>query len=254
MFDFFNEMPGEKKEETPYESQASPSSNESLFVVSVGGSTFIEKKLDTALLSKIASTISSLEREGYKFVIVVGGGKICRDYVAAAKTLGANNFELDELGVMVTRVNAQLFIHALDNAFQKVLTEVKDAKKVLDSGKIPVFGGLLPGFTTDAVAALIAESLNAVFINLTNVDGVYSANPKLSAKATFYKSLDFDRLLKIVLRAGAGEPGANVVLDINACNILKRSKIPTIVLNADDLPNFEAAVRHQEFRGTLIRE
>ena len=222
-------------------------------VVSVGGSLIIKEKPDAALIGKLAEKINSLHKRGYRFVIVVGGGKVCRNYIAAAKALGASNFIADSIGIAVTRINAMLMIQALDNAYPEVLTDVLKAKPILDSGKIPVYGGLLPGITTDCVAALIAEYLNAEFINLTDVDGVYSADPKANPNAKFYPEITYDRLLAL-MKLAESKPGQNLVLDLPACLILKRSKVPALILNGNDLDNFVAAIEGAEFRGTRIIE
>ncbi len=221
------------------------------FVISVGGSVFIQDKPNAALLAKFGETIDSLHREGYRFALVIGGGKIGRSYIAAAKGIGATNYAMDEIGIALTQVNARLLIEAIESSHKEVLAKVADAKAVIDQGKIPVFGGLLPGITTDAVAALVAESLGANFINLSNVDGIYSSDPKHNSRAKFYESLSHTRLLSL-LQVAESKPGQNIVLDIPAALILKRSSIHSIFIDGNDLPNFESAVRGSDFRGTVV--
>jgi len=223
-----------------------------LFVLSVGGSLIAPEKPDSTFLSKFSMVIKSLTDRGYRFAIVAGGGRVSRNYIAAAKSLGADNFSLDLLGISVTRVNAMLLIQALENAHLKVLTDITKAKKVLAMGKVPVYGGLLPGITTDAVAALLAEFLKADYINLTNVDGIYSADPKLKPNAKFYPEISHDRLIAL-MQVAESKPGQNLVLDLPSCYILKRSGIRGIVLNGSDLNNFENAVEGSDFTGTEIK-
>lgn len=247
----------ESAEETPTTSSMAEPVESLTFsktvVVSIGGSLIIKEKPDVAIIGKLAEKINSLHERGYRFVIVIGGGKVCRNYIASAKALGASNFIADSVGIAVTRLNAMLMIQALDNAYPEVLTDVLKAKSILDSGKIPVYGGLLPGITTDCVAALIAEYLNAEFINLTDVDGIYSADPKTNPNAKFYPEITYDRLLAL-MKLAESKPGQNLVLDLPACLILKRSKVPALILNGNDLDNFVAAVEGGEFRGTRIVE
>lgn len=254
VFDIFNQEEDKpERQETSRYSQPASYSSGNVFVISVGGSVFAEKKPDAALLGKFANTINSMHREGYRFVLVTGGGKVARDYAAAAKSLGAGNFMQDELGIAVTRVNAKLLIAALEDVHEEVLTNINDAKKIIDSGKIPVYGGLIPGFTTDAVSALLAESLNATFINLTNVDGVYSSDPKHSRNAKFFPELSYEKLISLMKLHGS-KPGQNLVLDLPCCLILKRSNLRALVMNGTDLSNFESAVRGGEWEGTTIYE
>jgi len=253
MFDIFNQDEEKKdasSEEEP--SSYSPVSG-SFFSVSVGGSVFIGEKPDAAKIAKFGETINKLYSQGYKFALVVGGGKSCRNYQAAAKALGANNFFLDEIGINMTRVNASLLTQSIDNAFPNVLTDFSMLPEIVEQGKIPVFGGMFPGITTDAVAALVAERMGGTFINLSNVDGVYSADPKKSRSAKFYPELSYERLLSI-LQLAESRPGQNVVLDIPAALILKRSQIKALFLDGNDLANFESAVSGLEFKGTVVTE
>ena len=227
------------------------------FVLSVGGSTLMKEKINTAFIGKLSYALSQLRQQGYNFVIVVGGGKTAREYVAAGKALGAtNNYALDELGIQATRLNGLLLIQALENAVPQVLTDLHQAKGWLEKGKIPVYGGLIPGYTTDSIGALLCEILNATFINLTNVDGVYSADPKENPEAKHYPEMSHNELIKIIARStGLGAiPSQNVILDLPCALILKRSNIKTMILDAQELENLENAVQGLEFKGTLIED
>ncbi len=224
-----------------------------VFVVSAGGSLFFGEKPLTSKIAKFCETINRLHSEGFKFVIVSGGGRVARNYAGALKSFGANNFDQDQLGIGITRINARLFVEALDHSCDEVLTHPKEAVGLLENGKIPVFGGLFPFFTTDAVAALICEVVGGTFVNLTDVDGVFNADPKKNANARLFKSLSYEKLLSLLKLAGS-KPGQNLVMDLPSCLILQRSKIKGIVLNGDDLINFEAMVRGSDFKGTVIAD
>lgn len=233
-----------------------------VFVVSVGGSLVCGFKPNPEKMKRVAASISKLSRAGFGFAIVVGGGKVARAYVNAARSLGAENREQDMLGIAITRANAMLFLQALAKTHQhaqngvhmQVLTEPMQAHSVVDSGKIAVFGGIKPGITTDGVGALVAEQLGqgAVFINLTNVDGVYTADPRKEKGAKLLKSMGYDELIRLVGSGAEHKPGQNFVLDLPCCQTLKRAKINGLVLNGNKLANFESAVRGEKFRGTVI--
>jgi len=258
MFEIFNEEKKEEGQETEitYPNRlarsTAPYSSSNVFVVSVGGSIIANGKPNSEALSAVSNTLNELIRNGYKLVLVVGGGKIARDYVNAAKQLGANNFELDEIGIRVTRTNASLFLSSIENAFPEILTDIKKAVDVLEQGKTPIYGGLMPGFTTDAVGALLAEYLNATFINLSNVDGIFTADPAAYPSARLYHEMSYEKLLEILIQ-NAMKPGQNLILDLPAAMILKRSSLSAFFLNGQDLENFKAAVQGLEFHGTLIR-
>jgi len=252
MFEIFNEEEKEKQaQETEITYPSDSAGGPGIIVVSLGGSVIVQEKPDPGAISAIAQCLNELIRSGQKLVLVVGGGRTARNYVNAAKGLGANNFELDELGIMATRMNASLLINSIDNAFPEVLTEVKKSSEILDMGKTPVFGGIMPGFTTDAVAALIAEYLGARFINLSNVDGIYTADPSVFPNARMYCELSYGKLLEI-LTQNAMKPSQNLILDLPAAMILRRSGLTAFFLSGHDMENFKAAVQGMPFKGTVV--
>lgn len=230
---------------TPY--QASPK----LFVLSVGGSIFFNDKLRAPEIAKFCETINELKREGYGFVLVVGGGRVARAYQAGAKALGANNFDLDEVGIAITRANALLFTHIITDSWKEILTDPKQAENVLLLGKTPIFGGTTPGQTTDAVGASIAEMAGADFINLSNVDGIYSADPAKESEAKMYTELTHTKMVSL-LKAQASKPGGHSFVDAHAAQILARSKIRSCFVLGTELENFKSCVRGQAFKGTIV--
>jgi uridylate kinase len=235
-----------------YSQNSNYSTQKRTFVLSVGGSVFFNEKLRDPEIAKFCEVINELKREGFEFVIVVGGGRVARVYQAGAKALGANNFDLDEVAIQITRANAMLFTHIIENSWKEVLTDPKQAENVLLLGKTPVFGGTTPGQTTDAVGAIIAEMMNAEFINLSNVDGIYSADPNKEPNAKMYKELSHVRMLSL-LKAEASKPGGHSFLDAHAANIINRSKVRSYFVSGTDLENFKNCVRGMEFKGTIVR-
>ncbi|MEK6958811.1 MAG: UMP kinase [archaeon] len=234
---------------TPYSSPASSKT----FVLSVGGSVFFNEKFRAPEIAKFCDTINELKREGCQFVLVIGGGRVARVYQAGAKALGANNFDLDEVGIAICKANALMFTHTIENVWKEILDDPKKAENVMLLGKTPVFGGTTPGQTTDSVAAIIAEMLNADFINLSNVDGIYSADPAKEPGARMYKELSHTKMLSL-LKAQASKPGAHVFVDPHAANILYRSKIRSHFISGTDIDNFKSVVRgNLDYKGTIVQ-
>ena len=231
---------------------SSSSTSSKTFVLSVGGSVFFNEKLRAPEIAKFCEVVNELKREGYQFVLVIGGGRVARVYQAGAKALGANNFDLDEVAIKITQANAILFTHIIDNSWKSVLTDPKEAENVLLLGKTPIYGGTTPGQTTDSVAAIIAEMMNADFINLSNVDGIYSADPAKEPNARLYKELSHTKMVSL-LKAQASKPGAHTFVDPHAANILSRSKIKSFFISGNDFDNFKSVVRgNMDFKGTLV--
>ena len=99
----------------------------------------------------------------YQPIIVAGGGKIARHYISHARSSGADESTLDELGIEISRLNAKLLIYALKGkAYSHPPITLKEAQHAVDSGLIVVAGGLHPGQSTNGTAALIAEKTKAV--------------------------------------------------------------------------------------------
>jgi len=266
MFDLFEKFDGTPKvdsssttsslEENASQSTPTPyssySSRPKTFVLSVGGSVFFNDKLRAPEIAKFCQIINELKNEGNRFVIVVGGGKVARVYIAGAKALGANNFELDEVGIAVTRANALFFTFGIDDAWKEILIDPKQAETVLLLNKTPIFGGVIPGQTTDAVGALIAELLEAEFVNVSNVDGIYSADPNKEPNAKMYKELSHVRMVAL-LKAEASKPGGHSFVDAHAAAILHRSKIKSYFINGNDFENLRDIVHRVEFKGTVVQ-
>ncbi len=271
MFDLFEKFDGTPKAESSSQTQNDPyaslgpnsapstsysqqgySSSKRTFVLSVGGSVFFNEKLRAPEIAKFCEILNELIREGFQFVIVVGGGRVARVYQAGAKALGANNFELDEVGISICKTNALFFTYGVENAWKGVLTDPKEAERTLLLNKTPVFGGTTPGQTTDAVGAIIAELLGADFINLSNVDGIYSADPAKEPNAKMYKELTHVKMVSL-LKAQASKPGGHSFVDAHAAAILDRSKIRGFFINGSDQENFKNLVRGMDFKGTIVQ-
>ncbi|MFA5357318.1 MAG: UMP kinase [archaeon] len=221
-------------------------------VLSVGGSLFFDDKPRTAHIAKFCETINDLAKEGFAFVLVVGGGQVARTYQASAKSLGANYFEMDEMGISVTKSNALLFTYIIENAWKDVLQDVKMARKVLSFGRIPIFAGNMPGQTTDAVAASVAEYLQCDFCNLSNVDGIFASDPATHPSTKMFDELTHTKMLSL-LKAIASKPGAHTFVDQQAAHILWRSRVRSFFINGSDLANFKACVRGEHFKGTIVQ-
>jgi len=220
-------------------------------VLSLGGSVLMPS-LEENRLAEYASVLRNLSGKA-SLLVVVGGGGEARRYIGIMRDLGVDEGTSDEVGILITRLNATLLIAALgDDAYPKVAESHAEAKKYAESGKIVVMGGITPGQTTDAVAAVLAERVGAaVFLNATSVDGIYSADPKKDVNATRFDAITPQKLLEIVGGTALGA-GSNTVLDIVAARVVERSNIPLVVLDGRDPKNLTEALLTGKFRGTVV--
>ncbi|MEK0318345.1 MAG: UMP kinase [Nitrosopumilus sp.] len=176
-------------------------------------------------------------------IIVAGGGNIARHYINQARSSGADESSLDELGIEISRLNAQLLIYALQhNAYPHPPKTLQEVRIAVDSGDIVVTGGLHPGHSTNGTAALIAEKVKATeFLNATDVDGVYDMDPNKYKKAKKFKRIDLKSLRKMLVHEDS-IAGSYDLMDILALKIIERSKIKTRILKAD-IKSLEKAIK-----------
>jgi len=167
-------------------------------------------------------------------VVVAGGGTIARHYIAHARSSGADESTLDELGIEISRLNAKLLIYALKHkAYSHPPTNLQEVRHAVDSGLIVVTGGLYPGQSTNGTAALIAEKIHASeFLNATDVNGVYDMDPNKNKKAKKFQKISVQNLRKMLVLEDS-VAGRYDLMDIVALKVIERSKIKTQILKAD---------------------
>ncbi len=221
-------------------------------MVSIGGSILLPKEDDIEGLKNLSKMLLKVS-EDFNLYLVTGGGRIARKYIRWGRSLGVDEAALDELGIRTSRLNARLLILALGKKVYPVpALGFDEAISAGNHYNIVTMGGTHPGHTTDAVSAMLAERLRCKrLINVTSVDGVYSDDPRLDKEATRFDRLDHDELISIVGK-NEGRAGPNVVFDPLAAKIIKRAGIKTYIVSGDDLKNIEAAIKDEEFHGTII--
>lgn len=221
-------------------------------VIKIGRYVF-DGTFDAEKISAYVELFRKLKRDFHKIVVVTGGGEDSRKYIDAARKLGGSEFICDVLGIGVSRLNALLFIAGLrDDAYPESPSTLEELRKAFEGGKIVVMGGLQPGQSTNAVAALAAEAIGAnLLINATNIDGVYSADPKMNSKAQKLNVITTDNLLKIVLNRKL-LAGKYELFDPIAIKIVGRSKIPARIIDGRKPDNIERVIKGEDI-GTLIQ-
>ena len=221
-------------------------------VVSIGGSVLVPNP-GTHRVREHAAVVEDLVADGCRTGVVVGGGGVAREYIAAGRELGANEIELDQLGIDVTRLNARLLIAALgEESVTTPAHDYEEAAEALRRDGLCVMGGVAPAQTTDAVGAALAEYVNAdLLVYATSVPGVYSADPNETDDATKYDELTAGELVDVIagleMNAGASAP-----VDLLAAKIIQRSGMRTIVLDGTDPDRIARAVRYGDHDGTDV--
>ena len=221
-------------------------------VVSIGGSVLMPEP-GSGRVAAHANVVEELVDEGCRVGCVVGGGGVAREYIGAARELGANEIELDQIGIDVTRLNARLLIAALgEESVTAPAHDYEQAGEALRRGNLCVMGGVAPAQTTDAVSAALAEYVDAdLLVYATSVPGVYSDDPNENDGATKYDQLTAGELVDVIadleMTAGSSAP-----IDILGAKIIQRSGMRTIVLDGTDPDRIARAVRRGDHEGTDV--
>ncbi len=217
-------------------------------IISLGGSLIFGKGIDGEFLHEFSDMVRDLS-EKYRFLIVVGGGRIARDYIEVARKNGMDEYNLDKIGILATKINAMLvksYFSDMENVF------MIDRIDNFPDFRVAVMGGTEPGHTTDAVALLAAEYLKEkVVINATSVEGIFDKDPKKFSDAKLIKKISYKDLIELFWGNSIGA-GPNVVLDLLSIKIAERSRIEIKVLNGKDIENLEKAIEGKVFRGTTV--
>lgn len=189
--------------------------------------------LHKATVLDIANDIKSVAEMGHEVCLVIGGGNIFRGVSVAAE--GMDRTSADYMGMLATVINALAVQNALESV--GVATRVQSAiemnevcepyirrraERHLEKGRVVIFaaGTGNPYFTTDSAAALRAAEMHCdALLKATQVDGVYSADPKKEPNAKRYDRLTFDTVLAQDLR----------VMDTSAIALARDNGMPIIV-------------------------
>ena len=211
--------------------------------------------LDNATVRAIAEDIRGVIELGVEVSLVIGGGNIFRGIAGAAS--GMDRAQADGMGMLATVMNALAMQSALERA--GVVTRVQSAISMaslcepfirrrairhMEKGRVVIFaaGTGNPFFTTDTAAALRAAEMGCdALLKGTQVDGVYSADPRKNPRAERYETLTYLDMLARDL----------AVMDAAAISLARENKLPIIVFNIHE-PGAFTAVMQGEGRFTTV--
>ncbi len=216
-----------------------------------------EYGLDTATCQRIAEDVKGVVDLGVEVCLVIGGGNIFRGVSAAAA--GMDRAQADYMGMLATVMNALAMQSALERI--GVATRVQSAipmasvcepyirrraERHMEKGRVVIFGAGTgnPFFTTDTAAALRAAEMHCdALFKGTQVDGVYSADPRKNPRAERYETLTYLDMLARDLQ----------VMDAAAISLARENKLPIVVFNIHE-PGAFTAVMKGEGRFTTVVE
>lgn len=224
-------------------------SKKETLVISLGGSIVVPESIDTNFLKEFKHIILK-HLDSYNFIIVVGGGKVCRTYQIAARGLYITSTDdLDMIGIRITHANGELIRSIFADYAHNIL--ITNPKKTIATKKpILVAAGWKPGFTTDHDAVYLAVKYSATtVINMSNISHLYTKDPKRYTDAKKLTSASWEELKKIV--GIERTPGMNTPFDPVATDLGSKSNLKLIVIG-NNIKNFQHLLEKKQFEGTTI--
>ncbi len=227
-------------------------------VLSLGGSLFFGKdgSINEEFLLQFRDFVEKRVKSGETFVIVCGGGEPARKYRDLAQKLnpGITKDRLDQIGIEITRLNA-LLLQSLfkEEAYSGIINELTEGIELVGSCMIFIGAGSTPGHSTDTVAVRLAKKFGvSKVLNLTNVDRVFTKDPKKDATAEPIEKTTWQQLRELGIIDGQWLPGLNFPFDPVAAREAAESKIEVVVANGNNLQNLENIMGGKQFVGTTI--
>lgn len=220
-------------------------------VIALGGSIMYPEHIDSRFIRDFKSFIERQVKQGRKFVLVVGGGKVARFYQTAAEEVGSiDNEDKDWLGIHATRMNAHLIRTVFKRIANPVVIDARGKVKKLNYA-ITVSSGWRPGWSTDFVAAALAEDFRVPEVVVVGKpDHVYDQDPGRHPEARPFEAMSWREYRKLI--PAKWIPGFHAPVDPIAAKLGEKKGIKAIVVAGKDLKNLEALLKGREFKGTII--
>jgi uridylate kinase len=212
--------------------------------------------LDYQVLEGLAREIRQVHDMGLRLALVIGGGNILRG--ATASREGLDRVSADYMGMLATVINALALQGVLEQVGvqTRVMTAIRmesvaepyirrRAMRHMEKGRVVIFaaGTGNPFFSTDTAAVLRALEMEAqVILKGTNVDGIFTADPRKDPAARFIPELSFQ---EAIVKNYA-------VMDANAFGLCKANQLPIVVFNINQ-PGAVARVIQGERVGTIVQ-
>lgn len=212
--------------------------NAETIVISVGGSLIVPDDIDTEFLKHLRTLLEKqTTKNDKKFVVITGGGKTSRKYAGAAEKLDNISVEeLDEIGIAACQLNAHI---------------VRLALKGLNVSVNPDLDFYTPGSSSDGAAVRTALRHSATkVINLTNIDYVYTDDPKKNPDAQKIEDITWTEFRKLIPEEWS--PNLSSPFDPMAAKMAHEKGIEVASINGGKLEELAKYLDGKEFVGTVI--
>jgi uridylate kinase len=223
-------------------------------IMSVGGSLIVPDGIDTDFLQKLKTFITDqTTNHGRRFILIAGGGRTARHYQDAATAVtDLTSDDLDWMGIHATRLNGHLLRTIFrDIAHPEMITNPDDVQDIPGEPAVIVASGYRPGSSTDLRAVQIAKLVGASkVINLSNIDYVYTADPKTNPDATKIETSSWAEFRALI--PSEWDPGMSAPFDPIAAKEADAQNIEVAIINGNKPEALTDYLAGEEFVGTLI--
>jgi uridylate kinase len=222
------------------------------FVISLGGSVAVPGEINTEFLRKFSNVIIDQTKKGRKFCIIIGGGKISRNYQKALTEISkASEVERDWIGIKATELNSLLLKAVFVNQANPNIFDKRFKIKKFGKYSILIGCGWKPGWSTDFIAMQIAVDFKiGKIINLGRAAYIYDDDFEKNPNANPIKRILWQEYIKII--PSKWNPGLSVPIDPIAARLAKKNNIQAVVASGEDLDNFKRILDGKDFKGTII--
>lgn len=223
---------------------------EEIIVISLGGSLIVPDEIDSLFLINFRRLVLAEVRRGKKFIIICGGGKIARNYQAAAQKIGRlTENDIDWLGIHATRINAHLLRSIfVEYAHQKI---VKPTDRINFKESVLIAAGWKPGNSTDYCAVLLAKKYRAIkILNLSNIDFVFDRDPHKDKTAKPLYEISWKNFRRLIPKKWS--PGLSSPFDPVASRAAQVFGLEVAIINGQDFKSIGNYLADKKFKGTII--
>lgn len=223
-------------------------------ILSVGGSLIVPDQIDITFLTNLRNLVEhQIAAYGRRFIIIAGGGRTARRYQdAAAAVTELDPEDLDWMGIHATRLNGHLLRTIFrDVAHPVMITNPDEIVDVPKDASLVIAAGYRPGASTDLRAVQIARHCGATkLMNLSNIDYVFTADPRTHPDATRIEDITWPEFLKLIPTEWS--PGLSSPFDPVAAREAERLGIEVAIINGAKLEEIDKYLEGEVFVGTRI--
>jgi uridylate kinase len=220
-------------------------------VIALGGSIVYPEGIDTQFLKDFKKFLAPFLRRGTKCVLVVGGGKLSRNFQeAAARVSRVTDEDKDWIGIHATRLNAHLLRTIFRDVADPVVIDIRGRIKKLRA-PVTIASGWRPGWSTDYVAMRIAADFGIHDAIIAGKPAhVYAKDPSKYPDAKVFHEIGWREYRKLI--PAKWKPGLHAPVDPVGAALGAREDVKAIIIDGRDLRNFAALLNGKEFQGTIV--